>query len=69
MEVKILVWQLTASGFNPNGPERFRTKAENPDSQTCDIDISNDDYMYNVFVSNLQKKISKIKKIILRLKE
>lgn len=53
MEVKILVWQLTASGFNPNGPERFRTKAENPDLQTCDIDISNGDYMYNVFVRNL----------------
>ena len=43
------------SGFNPNGPGLFRTQSVNPDSQTCYINVSNDDHLY-VFVSKLINK-------------
>ena len=42
---------IDCSGFNPSGPGSFRTKAGNPDSQTCYFNVSNDNQMFNVFIS------------------
>ena len=42
---------LDCTGFNPNGPGRVRTKAENPDLQTCYFNVASDDHMFNVFIS------------------
>ena len=42
---------IDCSGFNPNGPGRFRTNADNPVSQTCYFNVMNDNQMLNVFLS------------------
>ena len=42
---------IDCSGFNPNGPGRFRTNADNPISKTCYFNVSDDDQMFNVFLS------------------
>ena len=49
--------------FNPNGPGRFKTKAENPDSQTCYFNVSDDEHMCNVFVSKCINEDNKDKNI------
>lgn len=52
----LLNWlTLDCTGFNPNGPGRFGTKAENPDMQTCYFNVIDDDYMYNVFVGKRKR--------------
>ena len=42
---------LDCTSFNPNGPGRFRTGAEDPNSQTCFFNKADEDHMFNVFVS------------------
>ena len=42
---------LDCSGANIDGPGRFRTEAEKPDSQTCYFNVANDEQVYNKFVS------------------
>ena len=47
---------LDCTGFNPNGQGRFRTGAEDPNSQTCFFSKADEDHMFNVFVSKRIKK-------------
>ena len=42
---------IDCTGFNPIGPDRYRTGAEDPNSQTCFFNKADDDHMFNVFVS------------------
>ena len=42
---------IDCSGFNPNGPDGFRTKADNLDSQTCYFNVRDDNQMFIVFIS------------------
>ena len=43
---------IDCSGFNRNGPRRFRTVANNPDKQVCYFNGQNIDQMFNVFTSS-----------------
>ena len=53
---------IDCSGFNPNGLGRFRTKANNPDSQNFYFNVSNDDQIFNIFISTrINKEEGKIK--------
>ena len=49
---------IDCTSFNANDPGRFRTKAENPDSQTCFFNVADDDVLCNVLVSNPINKTS-----------
>ena len=40
------------SGVNKNGPDRYKTQAEDPDKQVCYFNKPCDDGLYNVFISN-----------------
>ena len=42
---------LDCSNKNKDGPGRFRTKADNPDSQFCYFNSHNDEQVFNQFVS------------------
>ena len=42
---------LDCSNKNKDGPGRFRTEADNPDSQFCYFNLHNDEQVYNQFVS------------------
>ena len=42
---------IDCSGFNPNGPDGFRTNADNLDSQTCYFNVRDDNQMFIVFIS------------------
>ena len=42
---------LDCSNKNKDGPGRFRTKADNPDSQFCYFNSINDEQVFNQFVS------------------
>ena len=42
---------IDCTGFNPNGPGRFRTDAADPDSQTCFFNRADEDSLFNVFLS------------------
>ena len=42
---------IDCSYVNQNGPERFRTQAENPEKQVCYFAKPNDDKFYNTFLS------------------
>ena len=42
---------LDCFGINKDRPQRFRTKAEKPDFQTCFFHVANDKQSYNGFVS------------------
>ena len=41
---------IDCTGFNSNGPGRFRTDAADPDSQTCFFNRADEDSLFNVFV-------------------
>ena len=47
---------IDCTGFNPNGPGRFRTDAADPDSQTCFFNRADEDSLFNVFVSKRIKE-------------
>ena len=48
---------IDCTGLNSNGPGRFRTDSANPDSQTCFFfNKSDDDTLFNVFVSKTIKR-------------
>ena len=49
---------IDCTGFNPNGPGRFRTDAANPLTQTCSFNKADQDSLFNVFVSKRIKKDS-----------
>ena len=49
---------IDCSGFNPNGPGRFRTDAANPLTQTCFFNKVDQDSLFNVFVSKRIKENS-----------
>ena len=42
---------LDCFSINKEGPERFRTKADKPDSQTCYYNVADDEQVYKEFVS------------------
>ena len=42
---------IDCSGFNPHGPGRFRTDASNPFTQTCFFNKTDQDSLFNPFVS------------------
>ena len=46
---------LDCSNKNKDGPGRFRTEADNPDSQFCYFNSHNDEQVYNQFVSKCIK--------------
>ena len=47
---------IDCTGFNPNGPVRFRTEAADPDSQTCFFSKADEYSLFNVFVSKRIKE-------------
>ena len=56
------------TGFNPNGPGRFRTDAANPLTQTCFSNKADEDSLLNVFVSKRIKKDLHSDKILFEIK-
>ena len=52
---------IDCSGFNPNGPGRFRTDASNPLTQTCFFNKADQDSLFNIFISKRIKEDSKHK--------
>ena len=42
---------LYCSNTNRDGPDRFRSEADNPDNQFCYFNSANDEQVYNEFVS------------------
>ena len=58
---------IDCTGFNPNGPGRFRTDAANPESQTCFFSKADEDTLFNVFVSKRIKKESDPNKILFEI--
>ena len=58
---------IDCTGFNPNGPGRFRTDAANPQSQTCFFNKADEDTLFNVFVSKRIKKESDPNKILFEI--
>ena len=67
---------LDCSTENRNGPDRYRTLADNPDQQVCYFNKPQDDIFYNVFISKRIKAedfdqgiYSKIEKLEERQKE
>ena len=42
---------IDCSGFNPNGPGRFRTDASNTLTQTCFFNKADQDSLFNTFIS------------------
>ena len=42
---------IDCSGFNPNGPGRFRTDASNTLTQTCFFNKTDQDSLFNTFIS------------------
>ena len=42
---------IDCSGFNPNGPGRFRTDTSNPLTQTCFFNKADQDSLLNIFIS------------------
>ena len=47
---------IDCTGFNPNGPGRFRTDATAADRQTCFFNKADEDSLFNVFVSERIKE-------------
>ena len=58
---------IDCTGFNPNGPGRFRTNAADPESQTCFFNKADEDSLFNVFVSKRIKKESSSDKILFEI--
>ena len=55
---------IDCTGFNPNGPGRFRTDAANPLTQTCFFNKADHDSLFNVFVSKRIKNDASPDKIL-----
>ena len=55
--------KIDCTGFNPNGPGRFKTDAANPENLTCFFNKADEDILFNVFVSKRIKKESDPNKI------
>ena len=55
---------IDCTGFNPNGPGRFRTDAANPLTQTCFFNKADEDSLFNVFVSKRVKNETSPDKIL-----
>ena len=49
---------IDCTGFNPNGPGRFRTDAANTETRTCFFNKFDEDTFFNIFVSKRIKKDS-----------
>ena len=49
---------IDCSGFNSNGPGRFRTDASNPLTQTCFFNKADQDSLFNIFISKRIKEKS-----------
>ena len=47
---------IDCSGFNPNGPGRFRTDASNPLTQTCFFNKADQGSLFNIFISKRIKE-------------
>ena len=47
---------IDCSGFNPNGPGRFRTDASNPLTQTSFFNKADQDSLFNIFISKRIKE-------------
>ena len=47
---------IDCSGFNPNGPHRFRTDASNPLTQNCFFNKADQDSLFNIFISKRIKE-------------
>ena len=60
---------LDCAGFNPNGPGRSRTGAEDPNSQTCFFSKADEDHMFNVFVSKRIKREKSPEKILFEIEK
>ena len=58
---------IDCTGFNPNGPGRFRTDAANPESQTCLFNKADEDTLFNVFVSKRMKKENNPNKLLFEI--
>ena len=58
---------IYCSGINPNGPGRFRTKADNPVSQTCYFNVQDDEELFNVFISKRINNDSTEDKVLLKI--
>ena len=52
---------IDCSGFNPNGPGRFRTDASNPLTQTCFFNKADQDSLFNIFISKRIKEKTQTK--------
>ena len=59
--------KIDCTGFNPNGPGRFRTDAANPESQTCFFNKADEDTLFNVFVSKRIKKENDPNKLLFEI--
>ena len=58
---------IDCTGFNPNGPGRFRTGAKNPKTQTCFFNKADEDQMFSVFVSKRIKEEESSDKILFQI--
>ena len=58
---------IDCTGLNPIGPGRYRTGAEDPDSQNCFLNKADDDHMFNVFVSKIIKREEELDKILFEI--
>ena len=58
---------IDCTGFNPNGPGRFRTDAANSLTQTCFFNKADEDSLFNVFVSKRVEKESSPDKILFEI--
>ena len=58
---------IDCSGFNPNGPGRFRTDASNSLTQTCFFNKANHDSLFNIFISKRVKNQKDTDKILFEI--
>ena len=58
---------IDCTGFNPNGPGRFRTDPANSETQTCFFSKADEDTLFNVFVSKGIKKDTDPNKILFEI--
>ena len=49
---------IDCTSLNTNGPGRYRTEAADPDKHTCYFNKSDDDTLYNIFISKRIKEKS-----------
>ena len=58
---------IDCTGFNPNGPGRFRIDPANSETQTCFFSKADEDTLFNVFVSKGIKKDTDPNKILFEI--